>query len=285
MVHVNGRRGNAVAMAARLSLPGFRYVTTVHGVLGVHHRRNAAYRVVDLAAGRLARRVISVSEHGRRAMVRAGSSKDRTVTIRNGLSAVDLRDLGTIAASRASRPSEKRIRVGFLGRLSPEKGTQELVALARALAVEEPSMSVDIGGDGPDRAWMTQELADLSASGFVRFRGIVNDVAAYLSEVDVLVVPSHNEGMPYVLLEGMAAGCVAVAFRVGGIPEIIDDPSVGILLEPGDVTGLIEVVTRLASDGPRRQSIGAAASAHVEARFALSTLLPEILDAYGLDGS
>ena len=69
-IHVNGRRGNFVAMTARLSVPGFRYVTTVHGILGLHDRRNTIYRIVDLAAGWFATSVIAVSQHGRDALVR-----------------------------------------------------------------------------------------------------------------------------------------------------------------------------------------------------------------------
>ena len=130
-IHVNGRRGNSVAFAARLNVRGFRFVTTVHGVLGLHDRRNLIYRLVDLAAGRAARAVIAVSADTRRRLVAAGSPAGRTFAIGNGLAASDLDDLRRVAATRAGSTLGDQLRIGFLGRLSPEKGTTELVTVAR----------------------------------------------------------------------------------------------------------------------------------------------------------
>ncbi len=72
MVHVNGRRGNFVSLLARLVVPRFRFVTTAHGVLTLHARRNALYRLVDLAAARAASAVIAVSFDTRRRLARVG---------------------------------------------------------------------------------------------------------------------------------------------------------------------------------------------------------------------
>jgi len=285
VVHVNGRRGNAVALALRLGMPGFRYVTTVHGILGLHSRRNAVYRVVDLAAARLATGVIAVSEHGRRQLLRARSPQTRTVTIANGLAA---RDLAALRAIAAERPAAGRVgepaRIGFLGRLSPEKGTDELVAVARQLAAAGAGATLDIAGDGPDRETLTARLAAVAdGTGLqVCLRGTVGDVRAFLGEVDVLVVPSHNEGMPYGVLEAMAAGCAVVAFGVGGIPEVISGDELGVLVEPGDVDAIGAAVVALASDPTRVAALGRAASTHIEQRFALADRLPALWRTYGL---
>ncbi len=283
VVHVNGRRGNSVALALRMVQPGFRYVTTVHGILGLHSRRNAVYRIVDLAAGRLATAVIAVSEHGRRDLVRARSPRDRTVTIANGLAG---RELAALRAVAAGRPGAVRVgasaRVGYLGRLSPEKGTTELLETARRLAESRSGATLDIAGDGPDRDWLVTSIATVIGDDLFNWRGTVADAAAFLRDVDILVVPSHNEGMPYVVLEGMAAGCAVVAFAVGGIPEVISSTDVGILVAPGDVGALTAAVTALAADPERVARIGRAASAHIEARFALAGRLPRLWQAYGL---
>jgi glycosyltransferase involved in cell wall biosynthesis len=280
---VNGRRGNAVALTLRLGLPGFRYVTTVHGILGLHSRRNAVYRVVDLAAGRLATSVIAVSEHGRRALVAARSPRDRTVTIANGLADRELQALRAVAAARrGAGRGGLPARVGFLGRLSPEKGTKELLELAPVLAASGSGATLDIAGDGPDRDWLVATMAGVAAESTVRWRGTVADSAAFLRDVDILVLPSHNEGMPYVVLEGMAAGCAVVAFAVGGIPEVIGSGDLGVLVDPGDVAAFVAEVTALAGDPDRVATIGRAASEHIERRFALTARLPLLQQAYGL---
>ena len=280
VVHVNGRRGNSLSLVARLSMPGFRYVTTAHGLLGLHARRNALYRVVDLAASRAATRVIAVSADTRRRLVGAGSPGRRTVVILNGLGDLELKACGSVAARR-TRQAPGPVRVGFLGRLSPEKGTHELLEVARGLLAENAAATLTIAGDGPDRAWLEEEAKHMTATGRLAWRGAVRDVAGFLSNVDVLVMPSHNEGLPYVLLEAMAAGCGVVAYRVGGIPEVVTDGSMGVLVEPGDVGALVRAVVELAADPVRVRSLGTAASARVQAAFVLRDRLPLLARAYG----
>lgn len=281
VIHVNGRRGNSVSLAARLSVPGYRFVTTVHGLLGLHSRRNAFYRVVDLAASRVASVVIAVSADTRRRLVRAGSPADRTVVILNGLGEVDLGAL-ELVAERRLQPAEGTMRVGFLGRLSPEKGTHELLELARGLLAENTSATLAICGDGPERAWLDGASRALTETGRLVWHGATRDVVGFLADVDLLVMPSHNEGLPYALLEGMAAGCGIVAFRVGGIPEVVANESLGVLVEPDDVDAFIRAVKELAVDPTRVRALGRAAAAHVDAHFALRDRLPLIARAYGL---
>ena len=280
LVHVNGRRGNSLALALRLGAPGFRYVTTVHGILGLHSRRNAVYRIVDLLAARLATAIVAVSEHGRRDLIRARSPGSRTVTIPNGLAD---RELSRLRAIAAERPAQGRIglpaRVGYLGRLSPEKGTRELTELAGSLAAG--SATLEIAGDGPDRVWLEEALRSVAHRNSIRLRGPVSDPASFLRDVDILVVPSHNEGMPYVVLEGMAAGCAVVAFAVGGIPEVISGRDLGVLVTPGDVAGLIAAVAHLAADPIRVAAMGRAGSDHIAKQFALDGRVPALWDAYG----
>jgi glycosyltransferase involved in cell wall biosynthesis len=265
-----------------VSMPGFRYVTTAHGVLGLHARRNVLYRVVDLAASRGATRVIAVSADTRRRLVRAGSPGGRTVVILNGLGEAELRAYGSVAERRTQRPAQGPLRVGFLGRLSPEKGTRELLEVARSLLAEDTSSTARDRGrrSGPGVAGERRAGTDGDRAAFPG-EGAIRDVAGFLASVDVLVMPSHNEGLPYVLLEAMAAGCGVVAFRVGGIPEVVADESMGVLVEPGDVRALVRAVVELAADPARVRSLGQAAAAHVQARFALRDRLPDLARAYG----
>ena len=184
------------------------------------------------------------------------------MTIANGLAE---RELAAFRAIAAERPAAGRVgepaRVGFLGRLAPEKGTKELVEIARGLAASGSGATLDIAGDGPDRDWLVAAIADVAGDDRIRWRGTVADAADLLRDVDILVVPSHNEGMPYVVLEAMAAGCAVVAFAVGGIPEIIGSGDLGVLVDPGDVAAMAGEVTALAGDPGRVAEIGRAGSA------------------------
>ena len=278
VVHVNGRRGNFVSLVARLVVPGFRFVTTVHGALGLHARRNALYRVIDLAAARAATAVIAVSFDTRARLARMGGPTARMVVIQNGLGDPELRTFATVAMDRL--PDRAPIRFGFLGRLSPEKGTRELVAIARALLAGSPTATLAIAGDGPDLGWLGPALSDLAGNGRVTCVGAVRDADDFLGEIDVLVMPSHNEGLPYSLLEAMAAGCAVVAYRVGGVPEVITGPSLGILVDPGDLDGFVAAVLELAADPGRVGTLGRASAEHIATNFALRDRRPQIARVY-----
>jgi len=284
LLHVNGRRGNAVALVARLLNPGMRYVTTVHGVLGLHDRRNAVYRLVDLVAGHGASAVIAVSVDTQRRLLRARSPRARTHVVMNALAEPDMARFREIADRRwAADRFDGPLRIGFLGRLSPEKGTRELLDAATALRASGAQMTVAIGGDGPDRDWMTNEAKALIEQGLLRFHGEVRDSARFLGDLDVLVIPSRNEGLPYVLLEAMAAGCAVVAFQVGGIQEVVTNPSLGILVRPGDVQALCAALRRLHDDRTLVGALGRAGSNHVADHYALSMRLPLLSSVYGID--
>lgn len=284
LVHVNGRRGNSLAITARATQSGFRFITTAHGILGLHARRNAPYRLVDLAACRTAKAAIAVSADTGRRLIRAGSPRRKTFVIPNALAESDLRSLCGVADQRRTVGDDgEPLRIGFLGRLGLEKGTHELLEVARRLHEADPSITFAIAGDGPDREWFMSESRALRESGSMSWHGAVQDVASFLQQVDVVLMPSHNEGMPYVLLEAMAAGCAVVAFGVGGIPEVVSDPSLGVLVRPGDVHGLVEELARLSDTPALVTSIGQAASAHVREHFALRSRVPILLRVYDLD--
>lgn len=281
VVHVNGRRGNAIAIALRIAAPGFHYVTTVHGILGLHDRRNVVYRIVDLAAGWLSRSVIAVSADGHRALLEAGSPRSRTITITNALGTADLAALGAVARTRRAAGSDG-VRFGFLGRLSPEKGTHDLAEIARAITADGPPATLDIAGEGVDAPWLAAQVAALPHPERIRFRGLVTDIGSFLGQVDVLVIPSRNEGLPYALLEGLAAGCAVLAYAVGGIPEVLDESGLGVTVAAGDLASLLAAVARLRAEPSAFADLGRAAADRVAERFALSSRRRNLLDAYGL---
>lgn len=83
--------------------------------------------------------------------------------------------------------------------------------------------------------------------------------AALLAGTDMLLLPSHQEGLPMAVLEGMAAGRLVITTPVGGIPEVITDGRNGLLVEPGAVAQLSEALERAIDDPELRRRLGAAA--------------------------
>jgi glycosyltransferase involved in cell wall biosynthesis len=152
-----------------------------------------------------------------------------------------------------------------------------MVARSEAAGVD---IRLDIAGDGPEMDWVRRAVADLRNAERVRLLGSLDDVATFLAGVDVLIMPSHNEGLPYALLEAMAAGCAIVASDVGGIPEVVQNGVHGRLVPPRDVERLGEVVAELAGDPAGVRRMGRAASEHAVASFGLEDGIDQLRRLY-----
>jgi glycosyltransferase involved in cell wall biosynthesis len=144
-------------------------------------------------------------------------------------------------------------RLGWIGRLSREKGADVLLAaLAR---VPDAGVEVSFVGDGPERAALEAQAAALGIAARVRWHGVVPDAARYTAAFDAVTLSSRTEGTPITLLEAMAAGTPVVATRVGGVPDVLT-PAEGELVEAEDPAALAGAIERI-----RRDPTGAAARA------------------------
>jgi glycosyltransferase involved in cell wall biosynthesis len=114
----------------------------------------------------------------------------------------------------------------------------------------------------------------------VRFAGFRADAAAALGETDALVLPSWIEGLPLVVLEGMAVGQPVVATAVGGTPEAVVDGETGLLVPPRDVPALAGALEQLLGDDDLRRRLGEAGRSRVESHFAASAMTQRILEIY-----
>jgi glycosyltransferase involved in cell wall biosynthesis len=105
-------------------------------------------------------------------------------------------------------------------------------------------------------------------------------VPEILKALDVFVLPSLTEGLPYVVLEAMACGLPVVATRAGGVPEVIQDGKTGILVAPGSEKELARGLAMLLRDGSLRRQLGTAARSHVLENFSEEKMLRETLSLY-----
>ena len=149
--------------------------------------------------------------------------------------------------------------VGGVGRLEPVKGFAYFVQAARQIAEALPQARFILVGNGSQYAELASQTGDLR-NCFLML-GMRDDIPRLMAALDVLVLPSLNEGMGRVLLEAGAAGTPAVATNVGGVPTIIRHEHNGILVPPKDSKAIADAVVALARDPERRRTLANAARA------------------------
>lgn len=166
--------------------------------------------------------------------------------------------------------------VGFVGRLSHEKGPDLFCALAAAL----PGLAFEAFGDGPMRA-----ACEMQAAGAVRFHGALPGMGEAWRGLGLLAITSRAEGMPLAALEAMAHGVPVASFAVGALPELIEDGVTGFLAPPGDLAALAAKVARWAAlPEASRAAMAQAAREAVAARHGRDAGIARMRRAYGVVG-
>ncbi len=171
--------------------------------------------------------------------------------------------------------------VGFVGRLSADKGISHLLqALAAMPASHAAPVHAVIVGDGEHRGAIESEARALGLIDRVHFLGNRRDTPLLYTAFDVFVLPSRREGFPMVLLEAMACGLPVIATRVGDIDRIIEHGVSGLVVEPADTAALQQALQTVLAEPDRAQRMGTAARERVERRFSSARMAREYLAIY-----
>lgn len=171
-------------------------------------------------------------------------------------------------------------RIGLLARLVPVKGHHYLLRAVPHVLQEMPEARFFLAGDGPLRKALEKESRDLNISTSVFFLGALEDARSFISQMDVLVLPSLNEGMGRVLLEAQAMGKPVIGSSVGGIPEVIREGETGLVVPPKDPEALAKAILDLLKDRKRCQAMGEAARIWVDGKFGVEEMVSKISRLY-----
>jgi glycosyltransferase involved in cell wall biosynthesis len=259
--------------AAAAALTGRSLVLYAHGSDVCVYAEKPGYRA-------LARRVLGRAAHvfaasrdlAERLVERLGVPPERVSVVPCGV------DNGVFfPAPEAPRHAGEPVRFLFVGDMVPPKGVPELVEAVLDLGARGANLRLDLLGDGPLRAPLTERVAAAGADRFVRFHGARprGEVADWMRRSDCLVLPSHNEGTPVSIMEALTCAIPVVATRVGGIPELVADGTNGLLVPPQDRPALEKALDGVAGDRDLREGLtrGAAATGN---RFSLEARRDEI---------
>ena len=169
----------------------------------------------------------------------------------------------------------------YVGRLEPVKGLDVLLHALRHLRDQGETLSLAVVGHGSMREPWERLALELGLGGQVSFVGKSGDVGRHMRASRVLVLPSRNEGMPMVMLEGMALGMPVVATAVGGSPELLGVPAeAGALAPPEDPHALAAEIRAMLADRGRQIRCGREARRRVEERYSLGSYTDTVVKIY-----
>lgn len=168
--------------------------------------------------------------------------------------------------------SETKTLIGCVAHLVPVKGHPTLIEAVSRLE----GAHLFLAGKPMDEEYtraLHEQSEVLGVSERVHFMNGVEDVPAFLAEMEIAVLPTWNkwrkEGCPVALLEAMACGKACVATDVPGSRDIIEDGVSGLLVEPENAVALAAAIQRLIDDPELRESMGKAAHFRIEEHFSI----------------
>lgn len=279
LIETHGYKGHLVAWVLS-RLTGIKWVGMTHGWTN----ENAKVRLYNRLEKWLLKRadhVISVSPQLAATMRKVRSGRGGVSLVLNAVDEDSIRGRGEAYAirQRCSNNNPDCLVIGSFGRLSPEKGHETLLR-ASADLLRDKNASLILVGDGQERKKLEELAASLGVAGQVFFEGQHQNMADYYSAIDLFVLPSLSEGLPFVVLEAMAMAKPVLATRVGAMEEVIEEGKNGWLVTPGDIDTLAGKLTDLASNRDLLNHIGQRGRQMLYPRFSPGRQCDEVMTIY-----
>ncbi|WP_455240526.1 glycosyltransferase family 4 protein [Methanothermobacter tenebrarum] len=219
-------------------------------------------------------KIVTVSNATKEALVKDYRIKpERIQVIYNGV------DLSLIDSIKASRLPYTLI---FVGRLAPHKHVDHLLKIVKELKNEIPNIKLKIIGDGIEKNRLLKLVKDYKIQDRVTFYTNLKyaDVIYHMKESSILVLPSTREGFGMVLAEANACKMPVIAYKSGGVVEVIKDGENGFLVEPLDIESLKEKIRILLFNEELQRNLGKNGRKKVEKKFVWDKIVNMILKVY-----
>lgn len=248
-------------------------IATCHGFIN-EGMKLTLYNNLDCFALKYFDRIVSVSDTLKFDLINRKISKDKITVIENtpdlnpcpdGMS----EDRSKLRKSIGVDPEE--ILIGYIGRLSPEKGVLHLLESIILLKDSQKSIKLVVIGDGAQLTELKEMVVCNNLASIVIFTGFQENINEWLTAIDIFALPSLTEGTPMVILEAMAHGVPCVATSVGGIPQVIDSEIDGLLVSPGKPVELCHAMYSLLEDPSKRNRLSENARNKILNKYSVET--------------
>jgi len=227
---------------------------------------------------------VAISQAIAKILIQYGISKDKIRVVRSAVSDEVYKKMNRSEIQKQFRTlhliPENFLIFGNASALSDQKGYPTLINAIAILNKTHNNFKVFIAGDGELKNDLARLVNELGLRNEICFLGFLKNVPEFLSSLDVLVIPSNNEGLGTVILDAILAGCCPVGSRVGGIPEIIQHDQTGLLIEKGDSARLAYHLASLCDQPEKLRTLAGNAKQHVLIEFSLESMVLGNLNVY-----
>jgi len=213
----------------------------------------------------------TISEFNKKHLIKIGVKANKLEIVRCGVDPTQF-------SRRDKLIKSDIVKIGVIGRLVEKKGIDILLHALALLKQQQVLVKLSIAGDGP----LQEKLSDFAKSlglteSDVQFLGAIPhvEVAGFIKSLDMFVLPCREDengdidGIPVVLMEAMLSGVPVVTSKLSGIPELVIDKETGLLIQQGDVDGLVKAILLLKEDDLLREKLIDQAISKVKQDFSL----------------
>ncbi len=277
VVHTHSSKAGFLGrFAARLA--GVKTIVhTPHGFYFLNQKagsQRSFYLNLERVAGKVTRRMITLSStEMAEAVDNRIISPDQVVLIENGIQLPAPRDHRTVAPLRERLAPGASHVIGTVARFTPQKGPFDFVRMVAVLVGAIPGVQVLWCGDGELRDQVEELARGLGVESQLHFLGYRTDVLDVIAVMDVFVLTSLWEGLPYTVLDAMALEKPVVATAAVGTRDIVQDSATGLLTPVGDPEEAARAVARLLSNPADARAMGSAGKEVILRRFSQEAMV------------
>ena len=230
ILHSNSTIAGLLGTRAATSL-GIKSVFTAHGLYSAEQSLFAQKfgKLIDQTIIKNSDKIILLGKAEKKSALALGAKPSKIAVIQNGIS----------GSSHFIPSKNSTFTVGTLANLEPNKNLSAIIELA----VKNKGIKFKIAGEGPERKSLARLIHQNNLTN-IELLGFQKNPANFLTKLDLVILPSNKEGMPYAVLEAASLGIPIIATTVGALPEIKPHFS-GLLVPPADINALNHALHRI----------------------------------------
>lgn len=275
IVHSHGYKPDTYALAASKHVPK-RLVATCH-TWPLDSMALRVYKVIDCVSLRRFDQTVAVSETIAGILRDYGVREEKIATIANG---IDLSPFHGATPTLEHLRRGKGLMVGVVAQLMFRKGQGELLRAIPSILKQAPDTVFVLAGDGPDKKNYENMVREMGIEKNAYVLGKRKDMPGVYASLDVMILPSFDEGMPMAILEAMASAKTVIGTPVGDVPKLVLHEKTGLMTKAGNVEEITSSLLRVIQDDSLRQKLANNAFEWVQNNFTADAMAAKYLNLY-----